>query len=53
MGAGETRQLTVRAMVLGAANAYLTAASAGKAVAAGAIFTLRALVLLGYWHGFP
>lgn len=34
-------------------NIVQTAASAGEALAAGAIFTLPALVLLGYWDGFP
>lgn len=33
-------------------NGVQTAASAGEAVAAGAIFTLPALVLLGTWSGF-
>lgn len=34
-------------------NIVQTAASAGEALAAGAIFTLPALVLLGYWDDFP
>lgn len=34
-------------------NIVQTAASSGEAVAAGAIFTLPALVLLHYWQGFP
>lgn len=34
-------------------NLVQTAASAGESVAAGAIFTLPALVLLGAWSGFP
>ncbi|WP_020501913.1 OPT family oligopeptide transporter [Sciscionella marina] len=34
-------------------NIVQTAASAGEALAAGVIFTLPALVLLGYWQGFP
>lgn len=34
-------------------NIVQTAASAGEALAAGVIFTLPALVLLGYWNGFP
>ncbi|MBO6575328.1 MAG: oligopeptide transporter, OPT family [Rhodothermales bacterium] len=34
-------------------NIVQTAASAGEAVAAGVIFTLPALVVLGYWQGFP
>ena len=33
-------------------NLVQTAASAGEAVAAGVIFTLPALVLMGYWQGF-
>jgi len=33
-------------------NIIQTAASAGEAVAAGAIFTLPALILLGYWESF-
>jgi len=33
-------------------NLVQTTASAGEALAAGAIFTLPALVLLGYWEGF-
>ena len=33
-------------------NAVQTAASAGEAIAAGAIFTFPALVLLGYWSVF-
>ena len=34
-------------------NIVQTTASAGEAIAAGAIFTLPALVLLHYWQGFP
>ena len=34
-------------------NQVQTAASAGEALAAGAIFTLPALILLGQWRGFP
>lgn len=34
-------------------NIVQTAASAGEALAAGVIFTLPAVVLLGYWDGFP
>ena len=34
-------------------NIVQTAASAGESVAAGVIFTLPALVVLGYWQGFP
>ncbi len=34
-------------------NLVQTAASAGESAAAGAIFTLPALVLLGAWHDFP
>lgn len=34
-------------------NIVQTAASAGEALAAGVIFTLPALVLLGYWSDFP
>lgn len=34
-------------------NIVQTAASAGEAIAAGVIFTLPALILLGYWQGFP
>ena len=33
-------------------NIVQTAASAGEAIAAGAIFTLPALVLMGYWQDF-
>ena len=33
-------------------NIVQTAASAGESVAAGAIFTLPALILLGYWQVF-
>ena len=33
-------------------NIVQTAASAGEALAAGVIFTLPALVILGYWSGF-
>ncbi len=33
-------------------NLVQTAASAGESVAAGVIFTLPALVLMGYWQGF-
>ncbi len=33
-------------------NIVQTAASAGEALAAGVIFTLPALVILGYWKGF-
>lgn len=34
-------------------NIVQTSASAGESVAAGVIFTLPALILLEYWHGFP
>ncbi|MES1939899.1 oligopeptide transporter [Salinisphaera sp. T5B8] len=34
-------------------NIVQTAASAGEAIAAGVIFTLPALVMLGYWSDFP
>lgn len=34
-------------------NIVQTSASAGEALAAGAIFTLPALVLLGFWDDFP
>lgn len=34
-------------------NIVQTSASAGGALAAGVIFTLPALVILGYWEGFP
>lgn len=34
-------------------NIVQTAASAGEAIAAGVIFTLPALILLGYWDDFP
>lgn len=34
-------------------NIVQTAASAGESLAAGVIFTLPALVLLGYWSDFP
>lgn len=34
-------------------NLVQTSASAGAAVAAGIIFTLPALLLMGYWQGFP
>ncbi len=34
-------------------NIVQTAASAGESLAAGVIFTLPALVLLGHWSGFP
>ncbi|WP_243665051.1 OPT/YSL family transporter, partial [Rhodothermus marinus] len=34
-------------------NIVQTAASAGESLAAGVIFTLPALILLGYWQGFP
>ncbi|MDT0619700.1 oligopeptide transporter, OPT family [Salinisphaera sp. P385] len=34
-------------------NIVQTAASAGESIAAGVIFTLPALVLLGYWDSFP
>jgi len=34
-------------------NIVQTAASAGESIAAGVIFTLPALILLGYWQGFP
>lgn len=34
-------------------NIVQTSASAGESVAAGIIFTLPALILLEYWHGFP
>ena len=33
-------------------NIVQTAASAGEALAAGVVFTLPALILLGYWHVF-
>ncbi len=33
-------------------NLVQTAASAGEALAAGVIFTIPALVLMGYWHSF-
>lgn len=34
-------------------NIVQTAASAGESLAAGAIFTLPALIMLQYWQGFP
>jgi putative OPT family oligopeptide transporter len=34
-------------------NIVQTSASAGESLAAGAIFTLPALILLQYWEGFP
>ncbi|RLF66015.1 MAG: oligopeptide transporter, OPT family [Thermoplasmata archaeon] len=34
-------------------NIVQTAASSGEALAAGVIFTIPALVLMGYWTGFP
>ncbi len=34
-------------------NIVQTAASSGESLAAGVIFTLPALVLMGYWTGFP
>ncbi|RME15895.1 MAG: oligopeptide transporter, OPT family [Bdellovibrio sp.] len=34
-------------------NAVQTAASAGESLAAGVIFTLPALILMGYWQSFP
>ncbi len=34
-------------------NIVQTAASAGESLAAGAIFTLPALIILHYWQGFP
>jgi putative OPT family oligopeptide transporter len=34
-------------------NLIQTAASAGEAVAGGIVFTLPALVIIGYWHHFP
>lgn len=34
-------------------NLVQTAASAGESLAAGVIFTLPALILLGHWQGFP
>ena len=33
-------------------NAVQTAASAGEAVAGGIVYTIPALVIIGYWHGF-
>lgn len=35
------------------ANLIQTAASAGEAVAGGIVFTIPALVILGYWNHFP
>lgn len=35
------------------ANLIQTAASAGEAVAGGIVFTIPALVIIGYWHNFP
>ena len=35
------------------ANLIQTAASAGEAVAGGIVFTIPALVIVGYWHYFP
>jgi putative OPT family oligopeptide transporter len=34
-------------------NLVQTAASAGESLAAGVIFTFPALILIGYWDGFP
>jgi putative OPT family oligopeptide transporter len=34
-------------------NLIQTGASAGEAVAGGIVFTIPALVILNYWHGFP
>lgn len=34
-------------------NLIQTAASAGEAVAGGIVFTIPALVIIGYWHYFP
>lgn len=34
-------------------NLIQTAASAGEAVAGGIVFTIPALVIIGYWHHFP
>lgn len=34
-------------------NLIQTAASAGEAVAGGIVFTVPALVIIGYWHHFP
>jgi putative OPT family oligopeptide transporter len=34
-------------------NIVQTAASAGEAIAAAAVFTLPALLIMGYWHSFP
>lgn len=33
-------------------NAVQTAASAGEAVAGGIVYTIPALIIIGYWHGF-
>lgn len=33
-------------------NAVQTAASAGEAVAGGIVYTIPALVIIGFWHGF-
>src|SRR5436190_17650 len=35
------------------ANLIQTAASAGEAMAGGIVFTIPALVIIGYWHYFP
>lgn len=35
------------------ANLIQTTASAGEAVAGGIVFTIPALVIIGYWHYFP
>lgn len=34
-------------------NLIQTAASAGEAVAGGIVFTIPALIIIGYWHHFP
>ena len=34
-------------------NLIQTAASAGEAVAGGIVFTVPALIIIGYWHHFP
>lgn len=34
-------------------NIVQTSASAGEAIAAGVVFTLPALLIMGYWHNFP
>ena len=33
-------------------NAIQTAASAGEAVAGGIVYTIPALIIIGYWHHF-